>query len=153
MGHYNFSQDLANSDSTELEIARFIWGSATRPIKSISRNSDYRYDLLVEYGDGSLKTVEIKEDIKCQITGNVAVEFECRGKLSGLGVTEADMWIYKVHLEHNILYFGIPVVKLKRAIVNREYDSVKSGGDIGSGTRLFLFSLGKFSRLCFPSLL
>ena len=66
-------------------------------------NSDFRYDLkvgqvaeqaLAEIFEG--KKVEVKRDRKARLTGNVFVEFESRGKPSGISTSEADYWCFVV---------------------------------------------------------
>ena len=36
--------------------------------------------------------IEVKTDFKVSDTGNVAIEYECRGKPSGISITQADWW-------------------------------------------------------------
>lgn len=66
-------------------------------------NSDFRYDLkfgqvaeqaLAEIFEG--KKVEVKRDRKASTTGNLYVEFESRGKPSGIETTEADYYCFVV---------------------------------------------------------
>ena len=37
-------------------------------------------------------TIEAKRDFKVSDTGNVAIEYECRGKPSGIAITKAIWW-------------------------------------------------------------
>ena len=62
-------------------------------------NNDFKYDLaLGQLGEGwlgnllSSKTIEVKFDFGCYRTGNFYIEYESRGKLSGLATTQADYW-------------------------------------------------------------
>ncbi len=67
-------------------------------------NSDFRYDL--EYGivEGetwfhnvvSNSKFEVKTDRLSAKTGNIYIEYESRGKPSGIKTTQADYWVYKV---------------------------------------------------------
>ncbi len=67
-------------------------------------NSDFRYDL--EYGivEGetwfhdivSNSKFEVKTDRMSARTGNIYIEYESRGKLSGIATTQADYWVYKI---------------------------------------------------------
>lgn len=41
-------------------------------------------------------TVEVKTDEKAQQTGNVYIEFRCKGRPSGIATTEAEMWVFVV---------------------------------------------------------
>lgn len=63
-------------------------------------NSDFKYDLaLGQLGEGwvgkmlSSKTIEVKFDFACYRTGNLYIEYESRGKPSGIATTKADYWM------------------------------------------------------------
>jgi hypothetical protein len=63
-------------------------------------NSDFKYDLeLGQLGEGwigkmlSSKTMEVKFDFACYRTGNFFIEYESRGKPSGIATTKADYWM------------------------------------------------------------
>tara|TARA_Y100000996_G_scaffold411382_1_gene395426 strand:- start:353 stop:712 length:360 start_codon:yes stop_codon:yes gene_type:complete len=66
-------------------------------------NSDFRYDLKVgQVAEQALaaifegKKVEVKRDRKARLTGNVFVEYESRGKPSGISTSEADYWCFVI---------------------------------------------------------
>ena len=66
-------------------------------------NSDFRYDLKVgQDAEQALaaifegKKVEVKRDRKARLTGNIFVEYESRGKPSGISTSEADYWCFVV---------------------------------------------------------
>ena len=69
----------------------------------MKHNSDFKYDLLVglEY-EGKVadmlrnKKVEVKTDFIAHKTGNIAIEFQSRGKPSGISITEADYYVYLI---------------------------------------------------------
>ena len=52
-------------------------------------NNDNKYDILLKNG----LTIEVKNDFKSE-TGNVALEYFCRNKPSGISVSQADYYIY-----------------------------------------------------------
>ena len=63
-------------------------------------NSDFKYDLaLGQIGEGwigkilSDKTIEVKFDFECYRTGNFYIEYESRGKKSGIATTQSDYWM------------------------------------------------------------
>lgn len=82
-------------------------------------NSDFRYDLMLgqitekEVGDiFSNNKIEVKdESSQCKITGNVFIEFESRGKPSGIAITEADKWCFKISKD---CYLFVSVEHLKK---------------------------------------
>ena len=67
-------------------------------------NSDFRYDLEFGIVEGeswfhnvvSNSKIEVKTDRLTEKTGNVYIEYESRGKPSGIATSEADYWVYKV---------------------------------------------------------
>ena len=74
-------------------------------------NSNFKYDLkrgqeAEEWFAGLLTGgdhIECKRDFKAHKTGNVYVEYECRGKPSGISTTEADYWVFIVGPNNNDL--------------------------------------------------
>ena len=68
-------------------------------------NSDFRHDLKLAQETenafanilGPNTTIEIKDDLQASQTGNIFIEFESRGKPSGIATTEADYWT--IHID------------------------------------------------------
>ena len=63
-------------------------------------NNDFRYDLEIgKEGERIVdslfkdKLVEVKRDSWVSRSGNIAIEYESRGKPSGIATTQADYWI------------------------------------------------------------
>lgn len=63
-------------------------------------NGDFKYDLaLGQLGEGWVgrmltdSTIEVKIDFACWLTGNFFIEYESRGKPSGIATTQADYWM------------------------------------------------------------
>lgn len=74
------------------------------PVSGVNRaqfDFDLRYGQVREtlarhlLTDGPL-TVEVKTDGMSELTGNVIIEFECRGKPSGIAVTTARWWAFVI---------------------------------------------------------
>ena len=140
MPHYQFKKDLEVAQKTEEEIADFLVENANMEL--ISYNDDNRYDLLMKFDDGTECTFELKEDFSCKRTGNVGVEYSCRGRPSGIEVSKADFYIYKVHEPSgNIGLYAIPTYDLKKMISNKLYFRTVNGGDKGSNALCYLFKL------------
>jgi hypothetical protein len=74
-------------------------------------NSDFRYDLEFGVVEGetwfhnviSNSKIEVKTDRLTQKTGNVYIEYESRGKPSGIRTSEADFWVYKINQHQAII--------------------------------------------------
>jgi hypothetical protein len=52
------------------------------------------YDLLITQNDNKKLKVEVKADFMACKTGNLAVEWECSGKPSGISTSKADLWVF-----------------------------------------------------------
>lgn len=67
-------------------------------------NSDFKYDLEFGIQEGetwfdeivSNRKFEVKTDRLSAKTGNIYIEYESRGKPSGIATTQADYWVYKI---------------------------------------------------------
>jgi hypothetical protein len=150
MPNYDFSKDLPVAIKTEQEIAERlekVYGSVIMQFEKTNK-----YDLLVranglDYDPTKILKIEIKEDFTCERTDNVGLEFQCRGKPSGINVTEADYYIYKLHTKTDgIQYVMHSVPALRKKIANGEYFRIVSGGDEGSNSMNYLFKRNIFLK-------
>jgi len=72
--------------------------------------------------------LEVKRDFKVSTTGNVAIEFECYGKPSGISITKADYWA--LQLDGSQFWKEIIVViKTERLKKLAETYPIDNGGD------------------------
>src|SRR3989304_8306710 len=94
MPNYNFKKDLSVAKETEKEVAKLL--EERYGLNIVSFEETNRYDILTEKYEKPY-TFEVKEDFLCEKTGNVGLEFECRGKPSGIQTSQADYHIYKLH--------------------------------------------------------
>ena len=133
MGQYNFEKDIEFGESGESVVRKFL---ELHGMKFESDNKDSKYDLKMFYPlTNKPYTYEIKTD-EYPDTGNLAVEFECRGKKSGIEVTEADYFLtYFIKLGE---IWNIKTEKLKRILQRLNFRKTNNSGDTGSGTRLYL---------------
>ena len=138
MPNYNFWDDLPIAQETEKEVADIL-SEKGATIKSF--NNDNKYDILMDY-KGKEITVEVKEDFTCERTGNVGLEFSCRGKDSGIACSRADFYVYKVHQpDHQIHFYMMKTGDLKGLIAHKFYKRIVNGGDVGSNSMNYLFDL------------
>ena len=92
MAHYNFNKDLNEGEKGEklvIEHLKKLGGTL------LTDNKDNRFDAIIER-KGKILKYEIKTDFFCKPTydtGNIFVEVECRGKKSGIMVSEADWFV------------------------------------------------------------
>jgi hypothetical protein len=107
-----------------IELTREQIKSITNQVR-MSGGADSRFDINLLEGKVSeselsdiLRTVEVKKDYKTHKTGNIAVEFESRGKPSGIATTEAEWWAF--------------------VLVNKDFDN----------TMIMLFKTGNLMKAC-----
>jgi hypothetical protein len=96
---------------------------------------------------GKEKTYEIKTDVKCAPlfdTGNIFIEYESRGKKSGISVTQAE-WFVTYFKYLNEIWF-IKSKELKQLIEQNDFPIFKDAGDIGSATHGYLINRRKFKE-------
>jgi len=147
MGNYNFADDLEVSRQTEYQIGQLLEQKMQYVVKSYNDNA--KYDILVEDRNGVPLAIEIKEDFMSAKTGNVAVEFSCRGKPSGIESSESHIYIYKIWFnETDFGVYWMPTERLKGIIKDKNYFRIVSGGDKGSNTQMYLFRLNEFEQHC-----
>jgi hypothetical protein len=130
MNSYNkFRRDLkVGLEYEERALNYFDYDSV-----EMSKGNFKEYDFKYEKNNECVK-VEVKSDRLSSKTGNFFIEFECRGKPSGLNATTADYWCYFVlHYEPgniaNIVSYDcyiIPTDELKNLVKGCR---VVNGGD------------------------
>lgn len=143
MGNYNFDEDLNVAKQTEHEIGLLFAEYYGWNLVSMSNHKGY--DLVLEK-NGRNVLVEVKEDFAVGKTGNVAVEFSCRGKPSGISTTQADFWLYRLHMNEGLIHVLLETDELKRKIELEKYFRTVNGGDEGSNSLNYLFKLEEFSN-------
>lgn len=136
MGNYNFASDLENSKRSVVHTSALLFPKFEST--GVVFCDGKEYDLKFATVDGDI-TVEVKEDFMCKTTGNVFVEYETRGKESGIATTEADYFCYHLHRKDGVLVVLIPTERLKESIANKEYSRTVCGGDKGSFTKGYLY--------------
>lgn len=152
MGKYNFRHDLLTAKLEEKEAADLLvtkvaaWQNH-RIVMSEGKNAKYDFSLIPPPVH-----VEVKSDYYCQKSGNVAVEVECRGKPSGLAVTEADWWVYRIHTADDVINVLVDPDILTHAIASDSMEREPKireviGGDANSNTKMYLFKLADFLKL------
>lgn len=142
MAHYDFDKDREMGENAQTEAIERIKKEFTgiEILESHSKNKEF--DIKGSYKNRKI-TFEIKWDIMAEKTGNVAIEYESRGKKSGIQVTIADYWIYKIKDE----FYLIETNKIKEGIAKKLFHRNVTGGDAGSFTRMYLVKVPLFISL------
>ena len=81
----------------------------------------------------SLEKYELKTDRMAHKTGNVYVEFQSRGKASGITTSKSDTWIFKIVSkgDRHLFSIHIPLTRLKK-LVSKDYRVVPGGDNLTS---------------------
>jgi len=143
MPNYNFKEDFPVALETEKEVANIL--EKLYNVEIIRFENTIKYDILARSKGKDFK-FEVKEDFMTWKTGNVALEFECRGKPSGIQISEADYYIYKIHANEGINFLLCKTSTLKKLVEEQKYFRVVDGGDKGSHSMNYLFRYNVFAE-------
>lgn len=142
---YNFNTDITVGERGEEVIKRYLESMGG---KVLYENKDINFDLVVLFNQtAAVNTYEIKTDVYCKPhndTGNMFIEYECRGKASGIMASKAD-WFVTYYPYLNQVWF-IKISELKNLIKYNNFRETSFSGDIGSNTKGYLIPREKYSR-------
>lgn len=149
MANYNFNEDLIEGEDGEKIVIRDLKSVGG---KFISDNKDNKFDIIMSMPTrgGQLvreTTYEIKTDVYCkphEDTNNMFIEFECRGKESGICVTTSDWFV--MHFKYLSELWYIKTDRLKSLIKNNNFTVTEFSGDAGSNTKGYLIPRYQFKK-------
>ena len=112
-----------------------------------------KFDIDLEYGKVREQMVaDMLQDKKIELkserdvwqkTGNIAIEYECYGKPSGISATESDYWFHNLCIgDETFATIVFDTNSLKRIINNLDSKRSVSGGD-NNAARMYLLNLQK----------
>ena len=135
MGHYDFTKDLEDGKQGELRFAERC--QRWRPgIRFLEQNDDKRFDWTAVLYERTMFTIEVKADDWSIRTGNLAFEYESRGKASGISTTQAT--IHAHQYGEAFLIFEVSTLRDELANIPKRTPWIKSVGDRGSNTWVYL---------------
>lgn len=143
MGNYDFNKDIIDGEDGERIVLKDLESMGAT---LISDNKDNKYDLLISKSNKNI-TYEIKTDTYCKLgsdTGNMFIEVECRGKLSGIMVSKSD-WFVTYYKWLNELWY-IRTSDLLNLIETETFKQTTNSGDAGSNTKGYLIPRNKFRK-------
>lgn len=143
MAHYDFKKDITVGEMGETIIVKDLESVGAQ---FISDNKDNKFDILMETPKGPQK-YEIKTDVFCKPdrdTGNLFIEYECRGKTSGFEVTEAEWFVTLFPYLREAWY--IKTDDLRELIKNNNFKTVQFSGDANSNTKGYLIKRNLFKE-------
>lgn len=119
-------------------------------------NNDKRFDIDLQYGQVfERKVADMLQNSKIEVkterdkwkdTGNIAIEFQSRGKPSGISTTEAEYWFHNLAIGDDIVMTLVfPTKTLRKYIVNTNPRMVCGGDNLTS--RLYLLKLQELVKI------
>ena len=128
--NYNFDDDLKDGKKGEQVIRFFV--ESTLGQRNIKDNDTSAYDLLFEDENIDLITYEVKTDLWEKDwgkggSGNMAIEYKCRGKSSGIGVTKAKYFVYYLVNVSDKQIWLIETQKLQELLLREKFPSKTVG--------------------------
>lgn len=144
-GQKKFGPDVNVGEWGEYDMSRFLQHKGFEFIEQ-TKGNDNRYDLVMGYKNNSY-TYEIKTDVYEKDTGNIVIEFECKGKPSGINVTIADYFTTFFPFLGEV--WNIKTSELRNLISNYElpiFGNKKEAGDPGSKTKLYVIEKKEFKH-------
>lgn len=138
MGKYDFYKDIVTGETGELVIMDLLIRLKPK-WKIIERRKDNKYDFAVQLPSNKINTYEVKTDVYSKPgreTGNMFIEFESRGKKSGIETTEADYIVY-FYPNWKRAWF-INRTKLQLLLLSQNFPVTEFSGDRFSNTKGYL---------------
>lgn len=150
MANYNFNKDITDGERGE-EVVRAELEAEGATFNGNNKNN--KYDISMTMPNGRELKFEIKTDVWCyppkrvitdhgiaeeggRDSGNIFLEFECRGKASGVMVSEAQIFVYYFPFFQEIWYISFD--KLMNIINTQNLRETSWSGDENSNTKGYL---------------
>jgi len=143
MAEYNFTKDIVVGEHGETVVIKDLESLGAT---FITDNKDNRYDVIMNINNEEIK-YEIKTDVFCKPendTGNLFIEYECRGKFSGILVTEAKWFVTYYENLRQIWYIQTDV--LKKLLSTNEIPKTEFSGDTNSNTKGWLMPRYQYKK-------
>lgn len=119
-------------------------------------NNDKRFDIDLQYGQVfERKVADMLQNKKIEVkterdmwknTGNIAIEFESRGRPSGIASTESDYWFHNLAIGEDILMTLVFPTKILRNYITTNRPRMVRGGD-NNTSRLYLINLQELVKM------
>lgn len=137
MTYNKFEKDLAQGKKYELESLNYL------DYDTYEMKEGYfkEYDLIITKDNVDTK-IEVKSDRQASITGNMAIEYECNNKPSGLTSTTADYWLYFVVHKDKDGCYKIPTNELKYLV--KDCRKVRGGDNYKS--KMYLLKINNCGK-------
>ena len=145
MGNLNFKLDL---DKIGLQGEKHVTLELIKEGSTLLKDNDNKeYDLRMLMPNGVEMLLEVKTDVLCtpdSDTGNMFIEFECRGEESGIKVTKAEHFVYYYPFLNQMWF--IKVKDLIFILNNNDFRTTTMSGDKDSNTKGYLLGREWFRK-------
>jgi len=110
-------------------------------------NNDFKYDLEIGLEGERIvddlfknKRIEVKRDSWIGRSGNIAIEYESRGKPSGIAKTQADYWLFIFSKEYEDKVMLIVETNKLKKVARNYYNkgSIKAMGDLNTSYSILI---------------
>ena len=105
-----FEEDLKFGNSYEIKALDYLKYDKYE----IKQGYFKKYDLILD----DITKVEVKAEKLASITGNIAIEYSCSGRPSGILTTEADLWVHFIVYHAYADCYVIPIQDLRNIVRN-----------------------------------
>jgi len=137
--NYNFQDDIKDGESNEVWLANKICKRWNGKLVD-GYNKNYKYDFIIKFPNNKQFKFEAKIDYMGW-TENFALEYESWNKLSGINTTQSDYYLYRFHWkDRQDWIWAIKTSDLRDMVEKKSYIRSVIGGDVGSNTKLHLFT-------------
>ena len=110
---------------------------------TVEHDTSYRKEYDLEITKDGIKTkIEVKSDRQASVTGNLAIEYECNNRHSGIACSTADYWMYFIVFPDRDECYKIGIEDLKNLVKTCRK---VSGGD-GMRSRMYLLNKSKIKK-------
>lgn len=132
-------RDLPTGQKFEDYIVKKLWDRHQLKAQTI-KGKHSAFDIKIDSLD---QTIECKKDLKSKHTGNIAIEFECYNKPSGIAVSTADFWAIQFYHDGKWKYGFVAT-----EVLRKECEGLRkiSGGDDMS-SQMYLMPVTRFLEI------
>lgn len=142
----NFNIDYPTARETELAVQELLTAKLVGDVLTVDvpdeKRSEFDFSARWRMSKNAHVDFEVKDDLKSEETGNIAIEFECYGKESGIKATKADYWVMKIRHDGDAGIYMMPVPLLRYLLLTEKTKLVTGGDDYA--VRMFLLASDTF---------
>jgi hypothetical protein len=136
-----FLEQLKKGEKYELELLKHI-----PHLKYQKMDGNFKpYDLKIYHKEKRYNTYEVKTDYQIHLYNNIAIEYECNNKPSGITTSTARYWAIFETFDEGYKLYIIPRKIIMKFIENKKFHKNVIGGDMNK-SKLYLFNKQLFNE-------